>query len=272
MIVFHMGEFDGKFPRWRLTFQRWIFLLFESPIHSNDFIKYDVLFNMSSTYKLESNTTSYYFQQNPFYWNYNVKFDENYNFLADKKEFSAIIISNCNDKSGRIKLLNKIKHYIPVQVYGKCGTLCTNSLNHVSKDDCRLNIFKNYMFYFAFENSICEEYITEKFFDLLKYNIIPIVLGGGDYSKHIPKSGYINVQDYSNPKDLADYMLYLSKNKAAYNSYFRWKKHVIFDENIIAGHICELCIILNLDAYKKIETRSIGKLSEFWNAKKECKI
>ena len=268
-----MGEFDGIFPRWRLTFQRWVFLLYESPVHSTDFIKYDVLFNMSSTYKLESNTTSYYFQLNPFYWKFNQKFDENYNFLADKKEFSAIVISNCYDKSGRIEYINKIKHYIPVKIYGKCGEPCNNLYSGtIGNDECKLNIVKNYMFYFAFENSICNEYITEKFFEIVKYNIIPIVLGGGDYSKYIPKSGYINVKDYAQPKELAEYLLYLSKNETAYNSYFKWKKHVIFDENITGGHICELCIILNLDAYKKIESHSIGKPSEFWNPKKECKI
>ena len=34
-----------------------------------------------------------------------------------------------------------------------------------------------YKFYFAFENSLCDDYITEKFFNMLKHNIVPVVLG-----------------------------------------------------------------------------------------------
>ena len=37
-----------------------------------------------------------------------------------------------------------------------------------------------YKFYFAFENSICQDYITEKFFNIFATNTgpIPIALGG----------------------------------------------------------------------------------------------
>ena len=32
-------------------------------------------------------------------------------------------------------------------------------------------------------NSVCKDYITEKFFAILQHNIIPVVLGGGTYEK-----------------------------------------------------------------------------------------
>ena len=269
-----MGEFDGHFPKWRRASQRWVFFLYESPLHSYRFINHKVLFNMSATYRLSSNTTSLYFQQNPFYWKLNEKFNEKQNFLEGKKDFAAIVVSNCNDKSNRLKLVNELKKYIPVTIFGKCGIPCPNKWNgQIESDACKLNIVKNYKFYFSFENSICKDYITEKFFEIIKYNIIPIVLGGGDYSQYIPKSGYINALNYGQPKDLANYLKYLSKNETAYNSFFEWKKHVIFDNTISGGHICEFCIIMNLDAYKdKIETNNIGNLKNFWNEEKDCKI
>ena len=31
----------------------------------------------------------------------------------------------------------------------------------------------SYKFYLALENSVCQDYVTEKFFKLLQYNVIP---------------------------------------------------------------------------------------------------
>ena len=45
-------------------------------------------------------------------------------------------------------------------------------------------------------------------------------------------------------------MKYLSNNKIAYNSYFEWKKHVIFGDTIVAlSPVCDMCIQLHLEDY-----------------------
>jgi alpha-1,3-fucosyltransferase len=40
----------------------------------------------------------------------------------------------------------------------------------------------------SFENSICNDYITEKFFKILKFNIIPVVLGRANYSHFVRRA------------------------------------------------------------------------------------
>jgi alpha-1,3-fucosyltransferase len=66
----------------------------------------------------------------------------------------------------------------------------------------------------------------------------------------IPKSGYINVFDYKTPKDLADYLVYLSRNSTAYNSYFKWRKHIALQPRYLHfSPLCSMCIQLQLESY-----------------------
>ena len=65
-----------------------------------------------------------------------------------------------------------------VDVYGRCGNLTA------SRDrDEETKLIQEYKFYLAFENSICRDYVTEKFFQRMKQGIVPVVFGGADYSR-----------------------------------------------------------------------------------------
>ena len=43
--------------------------------------------------------------------------------------------------------------------------------------DCRVDLVSNYKFYLAFENSMCRDYVTEKYHQYLRQGIVPIVMG-----------------------------------------------------------------------------------------------
>ncbi|RXG72122.1 Alpha-(1,3)-fucosyltransferase C, partial [Armadillidium vulgare] len=81
-----------------------------------------------------------------------------------------------------------------VDIYGKCGSLDCGDLLHFS--DCYKKFEDEYKFYFSFENSICADYITEKFFNILRLYLVPVVFGGGDYSAVSPPHSYINVRKF----------------------------------------------------------------------------
>ena len=84
-----------------------------------------------------------------------------------------------------------------------------------------------YKFYLAFENSICPDYVTEKFFDIFKYryNVIPVVYNGADMASIAPPHSYISVRDYSSVEHLAQYLSIVSSNDTLFASYFWWRDY-----------------------------------------------
>ncbi len=127
--------------------------------------------------------------------------------------------------------------FIDIDVFGKCGPLeCRDSM------DCFFDLSANYKFYIAFENSLCNEYITEKFWRSARLPIVPIVMGGSDYSKIAPPKSYIDVNDFESVKDLSIYLQYLDANDEEYMEYFAWKKDYDLYE---VPAFCQLCHKLN---------------------------
>ena len=51
-------------------------------------------------------------------------------------------------------------------------------------------------FYLALENSLCRDYITEKFWKVLPFDIIPVVLNGLNMSKIAPPHSYIDIKEF----------------------------------------------------------------------------
>ena len=78
---------------------------------------------------------------------------------------------------------------------------------------------RDYYFYLSFENSICADYVTEKFFNAMTKNIVPIVFGGTDYhgSAGAPPHSHINAfKDFKDPKQLALYLHSLIEDHEKY--------------------------------------------------------
>ena len=68
----------------------------------------------------------------------------------------------------------------------------------------------------AFENALCPDYVTEKFFRTLKLPVVPIVMGGDNYRGVVPAdNAFIDVNDFKSVRDLTDYMKYLDGNQVS---------------------------------------------------------
>ncbi len=75
------------------------------------------------------------------------------------------MVSNCGGRSSRQEVVKILQKYIQIDVYGNCGNLtCPKSEDeNNSSEECRDMTGQNYKFYMALENSLCRDYITEKY-------------------------------------------------------------------------------------------------------------
>lgn len=157
----------------------------------------------------------------------------------------------------------QLSSYIPIDIYGSCGDYSCDR----SGEGCFPRFAYQYKFYLSFENSLCRDYITEKFSNALKYNLVPIVYGAGDYSAVAPPNSFINAHDFANPRALAEYLLHLDRNPKLYLQYFQWKAKY----KVVPGNgLCSLCRKTK-EQKRKGEVKVSENLSDWWNFRYEGK-
>ena len=99
-------------------------------------------------------------------------------------------------------------------------------------------------------------------------NVIPVVMGGTNYSKLAIPGSYINVMDFKTVKQLAEYLQYLDKNNTAYNEYFKWRlKYKVFPSNIDLS-MCQICKWYV--AKSPLEPKVYDDLETHWLKKGRC--
>jgi hypothetical protein len=81
--------------------------------------------------------------------------------------------------------------------------------------DCMQKLNNEHHFYLAFENSVCPEYTTEKFWRM-KQLIVPVVLSRAAMAPHVPADCFIAASDFESPQALASYLESLMRNKDEY--------------------------------------------------------
>ena len=86
--------------------------------------------------------------------------------------------SHCPTSSRREDYVKELMKHVPVDVFGNCGDYRCGTVADAFGEVCWRDFFRPiYLFYLTMENSFCEEYITEKLYNPLKYGLVPIVYG-----------------------------------------------------------------------------------------------
>ncbi|KAI9563626.1 hypothetical protein GHT06_011090 [Daphnia sinensis] len=241
----------------RLPHQRFIFFTQEPPpaLKEYDFHQYDGYFNWTMTYRKDSDILFSYGRIRKRTTSFVSKTSVN------KTKLVAWMATQCKTDGRRESYIQQLRNYIDIDVYGLCGRLsCARHPIDVSHPRCYDMLESTYKFYLSFENSICRDYVTEKFFKILERRIVPVVYGGADYRSIAPAGSYIDARLYS-PAQLAEYLMRIDANDT-----------LLLRRSWCDGHgrrgFCDLCSRLHLDNTEK----SYDDLASLWqHPGRECK-
>jgi len=186
--------------------------------------------------------------------------------LSTKTGRALWLGSHCETDSAREDYIEELDKHFNITIIGACAKV-------LGKKSGKNDDIGQYYFYLAFENSKCKDYASEKFFRAMKEFVVPIVLGGADYSSIAPPHSYIDVRDYKSPLELSEHLQYLIDTPAEYLKYFWWKPHykVMEDVDTSLVHVlpttfpCSLCSYLNQGGVSQVTN-----LTKVWRVDAEC--
>lgn len=256
-----------------------------------------ICFNWTLSYRYDAEVSdcSYgcYHKKTAYDENKLKEFREKMKTEFDMRKNAAIgFITNCKPKY-RMQFSADLRKSFKTEIYGRCSSmiywkmvlnftyetvfgkifsgilsvydllysiLTTGDCPRDSK--CEAELLQNYKFYLSFESKKCHNYITEKFWRILRHNMIPIVIQPEKsfYEKIAPPNSFIHVEDFKNNiKDLSGYLDLISKDFDLYFKHLEWKldHDVIYSADMVEKRrMCEMCYNLNredsLIVYKSI--------------------
>ncbi|XP_068213120.1 alpha-(1,3)-fucosyltransferase C-like [Palaemon carinicauda] len=269
-LIWHFRSLDRSLPKVRSLHTRWVFFVIETPMYLFGNLRpFDGLFNWTYTYKHDSDFTypfdAMYRRQDP------LPEVDYRNSTVGKTKMAAWFVTNCNARSNRDRFVKSLQKYIKVDVYGRCGPLkckCEGECALKQPTYCYEMLERDYKFYMALENSLCKDYVTEKLFNALRYNVVPVVYSLANFSDIAPPNSFINALEFASVKELAEYLLKLDKDDEAYLKYFTWKRYHQFSSKWVraASVWCDLCERLHTD-----NSTSIAPLMKWYIEDSHCK-
>ncbi|KAG9332360.1 hypothetical protein JZ751_015029 [Albula glossodonta] len=231
-VIIHHRDISSNLlnlpPLPRPPFQKWVWMNLESPSHSSHLPGLENLFNLTLNYRQDADIIV------PYGSIVSTQKEEEF-VVPSKNKLICWIVSNWNTKHTRVKYYNELSKYVKIHAYGQAFGYYVNDV---------FPIIASCKFYLSFENSIHKDYITEKLYNPLDMGSVPIVLGPSrqNYENFVPSDAFIHVDDFSSPKELADYIFFLDKNEKMYLRYFRWHKHFMVKKTYFwAEHTCLAC-------------------------------
>uniref|UniRef100_A0A8D0H4H2 Fucosyltransferase n=1 Tax=Sphenodon punctatus TaxID=8508 RepID=A0A8D0H4H2_SPHPU len=231
--------------------QFWIWFNLESPSHSPNLKLMDKRFNMTMSYRRDSDIFT------PYGWLEILREPQNFSVPA-KSKLVAWVVSNWNKQSRRVRYYEELKNVINVDVYGR-------GRGHLPLPrDQHFSTLSQYKFYLAFENSLHEDYITEKLWkNALLSGCVPVVCGPprANYERYLPPDSFIHIDDFPSAQTLAQYLKELDRDPVRYQRYFQWRSRLKPSKTQFwPHHFCLACEALQ----KKPRYQTVPSLSKWF--------
>lgn len=166
-------------------------------------------------------------------------------WIEGKTKLISGVISHCQTPAGRQELIQKMNKTERVEIFGGCGDRSRHICDLESNYNLNCNKFwhefsSEYKFFVAFENALCKDYITEKFWRTLEFGMVPVVYGGGSYAIEAPPNSYVDARNFTSTGELMRFLRKVGDDKEEYAKYFEWKKTYRVEQKW-SRSFCNLC-------------------------------
>lgn len=231
--LFYGTDFDPEdLPLPRKNNHIWALLHEESPMN-NYMLSHTpgiTLFNFTSTFSRYSDhplttqhlpSLEYFTERKP------VSIVEKNKWRRDGFAPVLYLQSHCNVASDRDNYVRQLMNFIDVDSHGVC--LHNKHLpRHLASTETYNNedlfsLISKYKFHIAFENALCDDYITEKLYRTFYVGSVPIYKGSSTVKDWVPAKSVILADDFSSPQELASFISMLDTNDTLYNEYLDYK-------------------------------------------------
>ncbi|XP_037284750.1 alpha-(1,3)-fucosyltransferase C isoform X2 [Rhipicephalus microplus] len=267
-VVFYACDLNASdLPSYRAEGQKWVLWSLEAPTtcDPSPLVSVEDAFNWTMTYRRDSDVVDAYAKVTQRSKPTSYSLERLEQTWRNKKVTAVWAVSHCSTFGKRENYVNELRRHMSVDVYGKCGNFsCSRDVRFA----CYQMFERKYFFILSFENTICRDYVTEKLYLALLYDIIPVTFGGADYQDVAPPGSYIDALQFKTPKDLADYLREVSENFVLYKSFFEWKGRYNV-EPWVYYTFCELCTKLYSSSFSQ---RSVyPSIVQWWNQSSHCR-
>ena len=216
------------------------------------------------------------------------RIEQEYYALKKDRDF-CWMVSSCATTNKRFDVAAEIINNLPgkIHLWGKAAKQCMKKVNKskiidygyttrkTNQSELALSSCK---FYFAFENSNCSDYVTEKFSNPLANFAIPIVNGWRENYEQILPGSFIHVADFASGAELAKYLTRLLVDKEKLLSYQKWrlKFELVREErtemfDLLHCRVCEkVSEIREANKYKMTQVYTIPDASEAYKSIQKC--
>lgn len=204
IILFDVAHYYFHNPIKRSNYQRYVFLSSEPASRTviPKIYKYKHFFNMTATYKLNSNIPlrNFVVKNNKgkvigpntnVQWKNPKKMKPANNYikskLRHKKTAAAWMSSHCNRRGESemfiVNLTKELHKYkLKIDIIGECGKFnCNSDIDNV--ETCEAIIESDYYFFLVFEDYMDEDYVSTKIMIPMLHYSVPVVYGGANYSR-----------------------------------------------------------------------------------------
>ena len=83
----------------------------------------------------------------------------------------------------------------------------------------------HYKFFVSLENTIMDDYVTEKFYEGFMADTLMVYLGAPNAERYAPAPhSFVNAHDFEGPEALAAHLVALAADAARYDEYFAWRR------------------------------------------------